>query len=399
MTICRLKGETTAYWDQARKTDRSKRITKMMRVLAVKTRPVAVFQRRFASQEINPIFMRLQRAEVNVPFDRHAVRSWQHVFYAPHSGFGQWNHYAPYYVQGLKMKAYLDGYFDGKALIADPLIYRSVAGNLVRLFIYNPEKNEFDYNAIERAMEKVFGQFQGPGTSGRSRDIVEQEGRVKTRLDVIEVHNPLSNAEILSQYVANQLKAQMAPNIIFDRLVQQMPKNVARRSADPNAATLEVAGFRLRIKGRPRGEEMASTSDFIFGSCPKQDSSVLMDFGKHSIKLRSGMTGVKAWIHFQRPNMAAETNFCHYLDSNEEHDEDKEQVLLSRFPSLLLIDHDYCPDGVKRELEKRAKLAKSLPLGGLWNVECSTDPLVRDLTNKLRQIHEPDHSQMSRFIW
>ncbi len=81
------------------------------------------------------------------------------------------------------MKAYLDGYFDGKALLVDPLIYRSVAGNLVRLFIYNPEKRAFDYNAIERIMKKVFERFEGLVT------IVEQEGRVKTRLDV---HNPLS---------------------------------------------------------------------------------------------------------------------------------------------------------------------------------------------------------------
>jgi hypothetical protein len=32
----------------------------------------------------------------------------------------------------------------------------------------------------------------------------------------------------------------MAPNIIFERMVLQMPKNIARRNADPNAATLEL---------------------------------------------------------------------------------------------------------------------------------------------------------------
>jgi ribosomal protein S3 len=324
--------------------------------------------------------MRLHRtADELVPFDRDCMRSWQQTVYCPHQGYGRWNHYAPYLVQGLKMKQYLDGYFEGKAYTAKPLIYRSVAGNLVRLFVHNHSNSLFDFDAINKALEHVFGQFQGPGTSGRSRDINEQEGRVKTRLDVIEVPNVMYHAELLAQHVAAQLKQNTPTNAIFDRLTKLMDAGTPRRASDLGVDELAVAGFRIRIKGRPRGEEMAVKKDFIHGSCPKRDADVLMDFGKCDVKLRSGMVGVKAWVHFQRPHLSDERG-------------DASDVV---FPSLLATDRDYDPAKVKEEMAKRDQCETK----GLWNVQSSSDPHVASLVATLRELHKPDYPDQSRFIW
>lgn len=343
--------------------------------------------RRWASQEINPIYLRLQRHEPNVSFDRQCVRSWQQTMYVPHEGYAQWNHYAPYLVQGLKMKEYMGGYFEGTAFHAKPLIYRTVAGTLVRVFVHThtPVETPPDYAAIEKALEHVFGRFQGRGTSGRSVDGgssgSNREGRTKVRLDVIELASPLYHAELLAQHVAHQLNKNMSINAIFDRLTKQVTDGTPRRVQEPGAELLEVAGFRLRVTGRPRGEEMAIKKDFIYGSCPKRDAEALMDFGKCDVKLRSGMVGVKAWVHFQRPHLDDELG-----QRGDLVDEDV-------FPRLLAVDRDYNADRVAIES------IKTEVGNGLWNVQSSVDPLVAPLVTKLRQLHQPDYPQNSRFIW
>jgi hypothetical protein len=281
------------------------------------------------------------------------------------------------------MKEYMGGYFEGRAFHAKPLIYRSVAGNLVRVFVHThtPGEMPMDNAAIEKALEHVFGQFQGPGTSGRSMDMSvgsggAGEGRTKVRLDVVELASPLYHAELLAQHVAHQLKKNMSINAIFDRLTKQVTDGTPRRVQEPGAELLKVAGFRLRITGRPRGEEMAIKKDFIYGSCPKRDADALMDFGKCDVKLRSGMVGVKAWVHFQRPHL------------DDELGPRSDDI----FPRLLAVDRDYNPDEVMPSHNAESG-------NGLWNVQSSTDPLVAPLVTKLRQLHQPDYPQNSRFIW
>jgi hypothetical protein len=164
--------------------------------------PLLKRQLRHAGQEVNPIIYRLNHNHERVPFDRNAARQWSHVFYAPHSEEAMWRQYAPFMIQGLRMRKYLDGYLHDKVLCGQPLIHRTMAGNLVRLFVYGRGASAVRWPEIENALSKVFGAYQGPGTSGRSMDDNESQGRVKTRLEVIELPSPLLNAEILSQYVA-----------------------------------------------------------------------------------------------------------------------------------------------------------------------------------------------------
>lgn len=110
-------------------------------------------------------------------------------------------HYAPYTLQYLRLNDYLAGYLHGRVLFSAPQVFRTVAGNLVRLFVYQPTGVGVQWSAVEAALARVFGQYQGPGTSGRAPDDNEREGRVKTRLEVVSLASPLLNADILAQYV------------------------------------------------------------------------------------------------------------------------------------------------------------------------------------------------------
>jgi hypothetical protein len=185
------------------------------------------------------------------------------------------------------------------------------------------------------------------------------------------------------------LEAGITATKIFDKLASAAPADIPKRAEAPGIDYLPVAGFRVRIKGRPRGEEMAVKHDFLHGSCPKKKKSALIDYGKHDMILRSGAVGVKAWVHFQRPHIEDETGL---IDKFTRKDGPANKGgKKSNFPSLLLPDRDYNPNEQYR-----------LPINeasGLWNVESAKSPLVSGLVDTLKELHTPDNSENSRFIW
>jgi hypothetical protein len=117
-------------------------------------------------------------------------------------GHPMWYSYRPFTIQGLRMKRYLEGYFNKETvLLSQPHIYRTMAGNMVTLFTYQPQKRVIDWKDIERALESVFGEFQGSGTSGRNNNDNSGVVRVKVKMNIVELPSPLLNADILAQFV------------------------------------------------------------------------------------------------------------------------------------------------------------------------------------------------------
>lgn len=199
----------------------------------------------------------------------------------------------------------------------------------------------------------------------------------------------------------------MAKNVgaanIHDRLSNAIEDGLPRRALYPNAVGLPVLGFRIRIKGRPKGEEMAVKHDFMKGSCPKKDTEAWIDYGKHSIKLKNGLVGIKAWVHYQRPCREDETG---QLEREHNLFDIESASLTSRLlsadedlnanakQSLLTLDRDYDPaefENCDKEEETTGK--------GLWNVCSPNDPQIASLVGKLRRLHTPDFPSHSRFIW
>lgn len=131
-----------------------------------------------------------------------------------------------------------------------------------------------------------------------------------------------------------------------------------RRAPAHTQEFMPVLGMRMRMSGRPRGEEMATKQDFIHGACPKQDADSLIDYGCHTAIMRSGAVGVKVWINYQRPSAADEEP--------------------SEFPSLLNIDRDWSAESVQETMARRAQQPVK---EGLFNVSSSRDPLISKLAD------------------
>ncbi|KAI3654328.1 hypothetical protein MP228_001047 [Amoeboaphelidium protococcarum] len=368
--------------------------------------------------------MRLNQ-QSNIPIDRNYARPFYNNMFVPLEGASMSAHYASYNIQHLKLKQFIEGYLYEKSVyISTPLVYRAVAGNLVRLFVYNDkDAQKINWPQIEGSLSKVFGQYQAPGTSGRARDDNVRTGRVKAKLDIIQLDSPLGNAEIMAQVACEMLKKRVGSTMIFDKVSKMIPglkeSKLPRRALQPGMTEMPVLGVRMRISGRPKGEEMASKSDLILGSCPKQDASALIDYGFSKVLLRSGVVGVKVWVHYQRPSMQDETNHLQSIkdvkaeaensdledaqsvadNANVESSADSHRI--STFPSLLYTDQDYSTDRVNLELKQRHERSQRLAQAqsGLFNVESAQDLLVQDLCDTLRDLHTPDNIKQSRYLW
>ncbi len=216
----------------------------------------------------------------------------------------------------------------------------------------------------------------------------------------------------------------MPASRIFDKITSYLEDSLPRRSLTPRAGlgksefidkptnshstlynsyeALPILGVRLVIKGRPRGEEMAVKHSVLHGSCPKQDRESLIDYGKWDGKLRSGVVGVKAWVHFQRPHRLDETGVFpseNPLELPESSDNARDTNDGRSLPiRLLATDRDYDPNTIQQLYNDCSPLVNSSP--GLWSVErADQDPSVQALVNKLKELHTPDNSLNSRFIW
>lgn len=241
----------------------------------------------------------------------------------------------------------------------------------------------------------------------------------------------------------------VTPTAIYDRLAMVVDDTTTKRSRETGLSALPIAGFRLRIRGRPRGEEMATRHDFLKGSCPKRDQDALIDFGKYAVQGRSGVVGVKAWVHFQKPHredLTGERQLLHLLGATVEEDEDDydeatrleqpfgqphaggDAALLkalggggesagitsaSHRSEAERTNNDSNDDEEKRKRYHPLNLfatdrdydpAEKIPVlndrgRGLWNVNNSNDPEVNSLVRTLKTLHTPDHAPASRFIW
>ncbi len=168
---------------------------------------------------------------------------------------------------------------------------------------------------------------------------------------------------------------------IYDKLANLVSEATPRRAKERGVVGLPIAGFRLRIKGRPRGEDMATKHDFMKGSCPKKDENAWIDFGKHSYLSRSGIVGVKAWVHYQRPHRQDESGSAAAAGL--------ETDAMPAAINLLKCDQDYDPALASEFLAaKEASRSDRNAVGGLWNAQYSHDPVIESMVRRLNELHQ-----------
>jgi small subunit ribosomal protein S3 len=105
------------------------------------------------------------------------------------------------------------------------------------------------------------------------------------QLNILEVKNPESVAQLVAQGVAEQLSNRVA----FRRAMRKAIQSAMRQ---PN-----VKGIRVQCSGRLGGAEMSRSEFYREGRVPLHTLRADIDYGLYEAKTTFGRIGVKVWIY------------------------------------------------------------------------------------------------------
>lgn len=103
------------------------------------------------------------------------------------------------------------------------------------------------------------------------------------RINVVEVTRVDADAELIAEYIAQQLERRVS----FRRVVRQ---------AIQRAQRAEVQGIKLQVSGRLNGAEIARTEWTREGRVPLHTLRADIDYSYRTAKTVYGILGVKVWI-------------------------------------------------------------------------------------------------------
>ena len=184
--------------------------------------------------------------------------------------FAQINQYSSLLEQDAKIREYITANYDS-AGISDIEIERTYKLNNIFLKIYV-------------AKPGVIITESGSGLINLTKKLKSLLPRVnKISIDVFEVAEPDTHANLLAQFIANQLVRRVA----FKRAV---------RKAIDRAQAQDINGIKVQIAGRLNGAEIARTEWVKEGRMPLQTLRAEIDYATASAKTIYGILGVKVWL-------------------------------------------------------------------------------------------------------
>ena len=107
----------------------------------------------------------------------------------------------------------------------------------------------------------------------------------QVQLNILEVKNPESNAQLVAQGIAEQLSSRVS----FRRAM--------RKSMQGSLKSPLVKGIRVQCSGRLGGAEMSRSEFYREGRVPLHTLRADIDYGFYEAKTTFGRIGVKVWIY------------------------------------------------------------------------------------------------------
>jgi small subunit ribosomal protein S3 len=116
------------------------------------------------------------------------------------------------------------------------------------------------------------------------QEVQQRTGREVLPINIMEVHRPELNAQLVAESVALQLEKRVA----FRR---------AMRKAVDSALRFGCKGIKIRCGGRLNGAEIARSEWYLQGRLPLHTLRADIDFGLAEARTTYGVIGVKCWIY------------------------------------------------------------------------------------------------------
>ncbi|MBI4169274.1 MAG: 30S ribosomal protein S3 [Acidobacteria bacterium] len=116
------------------------------------------------------------------------------------------------------------------------------------------------------------------------RDDLQKKTRREIFINILEIHKP----ELEAQLVAESVALQMERRVAFRR---------AMKKAIESAMRFGAKGVKLRVSGRLGGAEIARSEWYLEGQLPLHTLRADIDYGFAEARTTYGQIGVKCWIY------------------------------------------------------------------------------------------------------
>jgi small subunit ribosomal protein S3 len=202
-------------------------------------------------QKVNPIGFRLA-----------VSKDWRSKWFATGKEFSESLH------SDIAIREYLRGKLNGAAL-AKIVIER--AWNQVRVTLHTARPG------------LVIGR-KGQEIEVMSQKISEMCGGKSVKIDIFEIKQPETDAQLVAEGVAVQLERRISFRRAMKRAVQ-------------TAMDMGADGIRIRVAGRLGGADIARAEWYRQGKVPLQTLRIPIDYGFYEAKTVYGIIGVKVWLN------------------------------------------------------------------------------------------------------
>ena len=123
----------------------------------------------------------------------------------------------------------------------------------------------------------------GAGVEALKKEIEKFTGK-QTNLDIIEIKNPDTDAQLVAENIAQQLEKRAS----FRRAMKQTIGRAMKAGAK---------GIKTSVSGRLGGADIARSEGYHEGSIPLQTLRANIDYGFAEAKTTYGRIGIKVWIY------------------------------------------------------------------------------------------------------
>ena len=123
----------------------------------------------------------------------------------------------------------------------------------------------------------------GAGVESLKKELENETGK-QVNLDIIEIKNPDTDAQLVAENIAQQLEKRIS----FRRAMKQTIGRAMKSGAK---------GIKTTVSGRLGGADIARSEGYHEGSIPLQTLRANIDYGFAEAKTTYGRIGVKVWIY------------------------------------------------------------------------------------------------------
>ena len=123
----------------------------------------------------------------------------------------------------------------------------------------------------------------GAGVEALKKEIETFTGK-QVALDIIEIKNPDTDAQLVAENIAQQLEKRIS----FRRAMKQTIGRAMKAGAK---------GIKTTVSGRLGGADIARSEGYHEGSIPLQTLRANIDYGFAEAKTTYGRIGIKVWIY------------------------------------------------------------------------------------------------------